>query len=353
MRFALFAGALLAAAPVRASSVTNEVSTSSTQATDTNPRGGTVGDSLNASFDAGEVLTINAGAMLTLQGQTPAQERGAFGTSGSAVTLLSLGADFAATDAFTLGLNLEWSPQSTQFTGTQVPVTSTGTLANALLRSRTSQLEAGLDLSYDTAGNSPLAWSFGAGVSTNHLETDQQIIRVRTGTGAAATPQQIRDSCATGRIRCSRALLAALRAQAVTLDSQRLSGSATAVVSQDTDLTLSGDYYVYDQDPAQVGYYSIAAVGRLGNGLPIAPLQFTVRPEVAHRWGAFSAKIWLQGGRYVAGAGQSTGGGGVRLQYKFSKVFRLWVSGSGQRDVDEQGAETKSGTLALGAGYRF
>ena len=146
---------------------------------------------------------------------------------------------------------------------------------------------------------------------------------------------------------------ATLRAQAVTLDSQRLSGSATAVVSQDTDLTLSGDYYVYDQDPAQVGYYSIAAVGRLGNGLPIAPLQFTVRPEVAHRWGAFSAKIWLQGGRYVAGAGQSTGGGGVRLQYKFSKVFRLWVSGSGQRDVDEQGAETKSGTLALGAGYRF
>jgi predicted porin len=124
----------------------------------------------------------------------------------------------------------------------------------------------------------------------------------------------------------------------------------------DTDFTLAGDYYHYQQDPAAVGYYSVAFVGRsanFGNGVPIAPLRFSVRPEVLHRFGAFSVKLWVTAGHYVSGTGESTTGLGAKLQYKFTKKFRLWVTATGQRDIDQNGNPTRSGGLAMGAGYRF
>ncbi len=352
MRFSLCFVLALAVSAARASSVSNEVSSNSTQATDTNPRAGNLADSLNASFDLSDNWALNAGATLTVEGQTPALQRGAFGSSGSAVTSFSLGLDWQPADAWSTGISIDFSPESTQLTGTQVQVNTAGTPADALLQSKSSSFEAGLDVSYDTSGDSSLEWSFGGGLSTTHLSTDQQITRVRVKSGGAATPQQIRDYC-TGH-KCSPALLAALRAQTgVTLDSQKLNAAVTAILAKDTDLTLSGDYYIYDQDPTQVGYYSVARVGRVGNGLNIAPVQFTLRPEVAHRFGDFSAKVWVQAGKYVSGGGQSTSGLGLRLQYKFSKAFKLWATASGQHDVDQQSNATNSGSVALGAGYRF
>lgn len=352
MRLHLLFVFALVATGARASSVSNEVSANSTQATETNPRSGNVADALNASFDLSDNWALNAGASLTAEGETPALQRGGFGSSGNAVTAFSLGLDWQPSDAWSTGVSLDFSPESTQYTGTQVQINTAGTAADALLRSKSSSVEAGFDLSYDTPGDSDLEWSFGGGVSTTHLSTDQQITRVRAKSGAASTPQQIRDFC-TGH-KCSPSLLAALRAQTgVTLDSQRLSASATAILATNTDLTLSGDYYLYDQDPTQVGYYSVARVGRVGNGLNIAPLQYSVRPEVAHRFGDFSAKVWVQAGEYVAGAGQSTVGAGLRLQYKFTKTFRLWATASGQHDVDAQNNPTNSSSISLGAGYRF
>src|SRR5207248_10328111 len=57
----------------------------------------------------------------------------------------------------------------------------------------------------------------------------------------------------------------------VTLDSERLSANVSATLFTDTDVTLSGDYYVYQQNPAQVGFFTLVAAGR-GAGVPIAPL---------------------------------------------------------------------------------
>lgn len=354
MRFHLLFALALVATGARASSVSNELSSNSTQATETNPRAGNVADALNATFDLSDNWALNAGASLTAEGQTPALQSGAFGSSGNAVTSFSLGIDWQPSDAWTTGLSVDLSPESTQSTGTQVQITTAGTAADALLRSKSSSFEAGLDVSYDTSGESNLEWSFGGGVSTTHLSTDQQITRVRATNGTASSPTEIRNYCTSHPKKCSRSVLAALRAQTgVTLDSQKLNAALTAILAKNTDLTLSGDYYIYDQDPTQVGYYSVARVGRVGNGLNIAPLQFSVRPEVTHRFGDFSAKVWVQAGQYVSGAGQSTAGLGLRLQYKFTKAFKLWATASGQRDVDEQSNTTKSSSISLGAGYRF
>ncbi len=61
----------------------------------------------------------------------------------------------------------------------------------------------------------------------------------------------------------------------------------------------------------------------------------------------------VMAGEYVSGTGQSTAGLGAKVQYKFTKKFRLWATLSGQRDLDEQGNPTRSGGVAMGAGYRF
>lgn len=350
MRFRLVLATCLLAAAARASNITDELAINSTQATDTNPRSGYLSDSLNASFDLTEQWSLNAGATLTLENQTPAAARGQFGSSGNAVTDFTAGMDWDATDHWTFGVTGDWSPRSTQYAGTQVVG------LNALVQSQSLQYSGGADVSYDTAGDSDLEWTFSGGITGTHFDSNQRVTRVRTDTGGSATAAQISAYCAATN-KCSRALLATLRDTPATLDSQRFSASATMTAWKDSDFTLVGDYYHYNQDPAAVGYFSVATAGRTfitgGNGVPIAPLQFTVRPEVLHRFGAFSVKLWVTAGKYVSGTGQSTTGLGAKLQYKFTKRFRLWATVSGQRDLDEQGNPTQSGGLAMGAGYRF
>ena len=135
----------------------------------------------------------------------------------------------------------------------------------------------------------------------------------------------------------------------------RFSAAATATLSVDTDLTLGADYYAYLDDPTQVGIWSVGAAGlmTIGGGVPVAPVRYLVRPEVAHRFGDFSARLWVQGGHYVESAGGVTGGAGLKLQYKFGKTFRMWLTFSGQTDTADDGTSSRSGTVALGGGYRF
>jgi hypothetical protein len=88
---------LIAATAAGAHSITDEVMVNSTQSTSSNPRSGSLGDSLRANFDLAPRWGLSAGAMLTREGETPGTGN-EFGTSSSTVGLLSLGADFIASD---------------------------------------------------------------------------------------------------------------------------------------------------------------------------------------------------------------------------------------------------------------
>ena len=349
------------AASVRADSVTNQVIVSATQATEANPRSTVFTDMLNSSFDIGDAWTVSAGASITLEGETPAASRAQFGQSGSAVTLFSAGVDWSATNEVNIGASLDVSPRSTQFAGT--PVTLRQANGNELggdaqVRSQTSQITGGIDISWDSPGKSDLEWSFNGGIAFSHYGIEQSVSHVRTETGSTLTAQQLRQQTvaycnAHPKIRnCGQNLLAALDAVPTPLDYERFSAGATATLYRDTDVSLLGDWYLYDEDPAKIGYFGLAALGR-GPGLPIAPLQYQIRPEVQHRMGDFSARLWVEAGEYVAGTGESTAGIGGRFQYRFTKSFRAWLTLSGQRDVDSGGHVTRSGSVAAGAGYRW
>jgi opacity protein-like surface antigen len=347
MRLAAALAILAVTAAARADSVTNEIFVDAIQASGASPRWSVFTDSLRASFDLGEDWTVSGGASLTLLGTSAP-----LGESGSAVSWFNAGVDWSATDNLTLGLTLDLSPKSTQYAGTVIGLRTNGgaeTTTEADLRSQTSYLGAGVDVSWDTLGVSNLEWSFDLGLDFAHYAVDQSISAVRS----PLTPQQIRQQAAAYCAAHPRQPSCAQGLQgAVNLDFERISATVLATLFLDTDVALSGDWYFYNQDPAEIGYFGLASQGR-GANLPIAPLQYLVRPEVLHRFGDFSAKAWVQAGEHVAGTGYGTAGIGVKLQYKFTKTFRTWVTASGQRDVDALQNVLLWGTVSMGAGYRW
>ncbi len=342
MRLAGPAFLLLVAASARASSISDQISAGTSQATPQNPRAGSVSNLLRASMDLGEQWTLSADAQITLEEPTPAPPGAAAGFQdrGGTVTDFSASLDWDVTDNWTVGGTLGISPQST--TGIVAPVTvidpSTGRQANAdgLIRVVNSSGYVELVAGYDTAGESSLEWSFMAGISLNRFETRQRLEQAQLASGRVITLNQLRTS---GELR-----------------SARLSGGITATLFTDTDVTLNGDYYGYADDPAGVGYFSIAGPTRnfsSGAGVPIAPLHYLIRPELLHRFGDFSLRLWAQAGRYMPGTGQTTAGVGLKGQYKLTRSFKMWASASGQNDVDSSSQSSKSGTFALGTTYRF
>ena len=221
-----------------------------------------------------------------------------------------------------------------------------------------------LDVGYDTGGESDLEWSFSGGVTLTRFTTTQDVDGVEGPRGTPVTTQQALNYCIAiqnTKRPCPRATVTLLQAAVAakptpdTLDFARFSAGVTATAWADTDFSLSGDYYAYKDDPTQAGIWSVGATGlmSIGGGVPIAPMRYLVRPEVTQRFGDFSARLWLQGGHYVESAGGTTGGAGLKLQYKFSKTFRMWLTLSGQTDTADDGTTSKSGMVSLGGGYRF
>jgi hypothetical protein len=355
MRFRTLLAIALFAAAARASNVSNEITVNSTQATDTNPRSGSVGDSLSGSIDLSDLFTLNLGATLTTQNSAPSPIPNESGSA--AVPLLNLGLDWTPTESITIGLSGEWSPQVTSFA--DAPLALATTTGTAHIRSLSSEAGGGLDLSYDTSGDSALEWSFSGGVHFTHWNIDQTIPRVTTANGTDLAPPQVVNEINTYCSRhpalknCGTKVKRELTATPFVLNSIEYSAGATAIVLTDTDLTLSADIYDYAQDPKQEAYASLIFNGRGGAGVPVAPLRYMIKPEVAHRFGDFSVKAWVQAGEYVQNTGGTTSGAGIKLQYKFSKSFRMWARLLGTKDVDDQGNESKSGAFSLGAGYRF
>jgi hypothetical protein len=362
MRRCLLALALcLAAFAARANSLTEEIGMGTTATTPQNPRSGNLTNNLGAAFDLSEHVVLQTGLSLMLSDATPRPAGSPFPNSPSSlIASFSGGLDFEASENVTLSVGVDVSPANTVLSPSQITFrdNSTGALvlANDQLRTKSSNGALDVMVSYDSAGDSNLEWGFSTGLTANHYDTDQSIVRLQTDNGQVYTTQQVEASCQVSG-KCSRALLSALRAKPGSLDSLKFSAGGLITAFQDTDLSVYVDYYGYQQDPATAGYFSVGAAGRTsvsgGSGIPIAPLHFLTRTELAHRFGDFSAKVWVTAGHYMDQTGQTTRGIGTKLQYKFTKAFRLWASLGVQRDTDETGLATNSTNMALGVGYRF
>jgi hypothetical protein len=343
---------------VAAHSLSDEIGVGTSQTNPRNPRTGFIYDRISGVADASEVVSFRFDLTLTHDAATKPTQGAQFGDTGGNVLAGALGLDWTPSEHWPLSFEFDFSPSSTDSSDATVTfdVGSTSSNADALLRARSSSVGFFLGAGYETAGDSDFESALNTSFSLTHYSTTQILSDVATANGPVDRRQIIAYCTRTaGQGVGCRELGPALRSEAADLNQYRMAVSFTETFVADTDLTFGGAYYLYDKDPSQVGYFSIASIGRsvsLGNGVPAAPLRYSIRPDVTHRFGAFSADIWYQYGEYVPGEGYGHSAG-LKLQYKITKAVKIWASGTWQDDIDVQNASQVSTTVALGARYRF
>jgi hypothetical protein len=330
----------LASAAAPAHSVSDEISVGGAQATADVPGTFVVSNLLNAAFDVSDRWTVSGSARVTAENGTNVPALASDWSVGGTVASFSVGADYDVTDNLTMGVSLFGAPRSQ--VGSVVKLSAS---RSVLIEATDSDAAFELHADYDTADELPsdVEWFFAGAVAANHYETDQDVGGAVFGSNKL-TLEGLRTFCAV-RNACSRRLVEALAGNHDALDSVRFSAAALATLFVDTDVGVSGEFYGYLQDPRNAGYL-------LGVG-PIAPLRFLLRPEVTHRFGDLSLRAFAQIGRYAGGTAQSTSGIGARGEYRLSDAFRVWLSASGQSDVDELGGTSRSVVVAAGGGWRF
>jgi hypothetical protein len=346
-------------------SVSNEASFSRSDTTAGNPRAGTWTDRLAASFQFGKAWSLDLGlAISSIEGKAPAAGS-SFETGGQALDL-SGGVGWQASTQLALGLSFALSPrrttQSTTSLDFEIPGSSntvTTVATDAELRSQSGGGELGLSATWETEGEGDLEWNFGVEVTGQRVTSEQQVLEIhRRDTGALVTDADLKSFCSGkgSRSRCSAALQTALGGQSYSLDAGKLSLTAGATLFGDTDLALTLDGWAYAQDPSQVGYFSLTSGAHGvsgGGGVPIAPMRSAMGAELTHRFGDLSVRLQGSAGRYVEQTGGATFSGGAKVQYRFTKWLRAWVTLSARHDVDAGGEGTLSRSGAGGLAVRF
>ena len=341
-----------------AHSLSDEIGVGSSQTNPRNPRTGFIYDRVSGVADASDAVSLRFDLTLTHDAATKPTQGASFGDTGGNIFAAALGLDWTPSEHWPLSFEVDVSPKSTEASDTTVAfdVGTTSANADALLRATSSSLGFWLSAGYETAGDSDFESAINSSFSLTHFSTTQIVADVATANGPVDRRQIIAYCTRTANQgEGCKQIGPALRSEAADLNQFRLSASFTETFVANTDLTLGGAYYLYDKDPSQVGYFSIASIGRsvsLGNGVPAAPLRYTIRPDLSQKFGPFSAGIWYQYGQYVPGDGYGHALG-LKLQYKITKVVKIWASGTWQDDIDDQGNSQISTTLALGGRYSF
>jgi hypothetical protein len=339
-------------------SLSDEVGVGSSQPNPRNPRTGFIYDRVSGVADTSEVFSFRFDLTLTHDAATKPTQGAQFGDTGGNIFAGSLGVDWLPSEHFPLTLEVDASPKSAAASDATVTFDSgTGSAnADALLKATGKSYGFMAGAGYETAGDSDFESAVNSTFSLTHMSTTQVVADIATGNGPVDRQQVISYCIRTAGLGLGcRQILPALRRQSADLNQFRLAGYFTETLFANTDLTLGGAYYFYDQDPSQVGYFTIASVGRsvsLGNGVPAAPLRYTLRPDVSQRFGSFSVGLWYQFGQYVPGDGYGHSVG-LKLQYKISKAVKIWGSWTWQKDFDDQNNAQVSSTVALGARYSF
>lgn len=376
------AGLLIIPASARARSyVQDDLSLSSTRATETNPQSGAVTDNLSGSWQASEPLALGAHLALTHDKATPSA--GAFANTGGNIVQLGLSADWDATAHLSLGASGDLSPRARQFSDTALVMDVAGTQmpVDSSLRTDASSLGGTLSLTYDTADldadvPANLDFAFGLNLGATRFSSAQQIVGLSftgpTGKQRDLSVTTLRDSYCPKHPKapiCK--VVAGLNGQSASVTQFPLEADITATVQQDTDVGLAFTYFVYSEDPTTVGFFTVARVGRsaqnslsFGSGVPLAPQQWAVRPDVDHVFGPVTVDLFGAYGQYLDDQGHEASVG-LKLKWRVDANWRLTAGLTLTRETPGPGltgnlepgsdaaAPTNSSLFAAGVRYSF
>ncbi len=320
-----------------------------------------VGYALDAARDVGRGLTLDLGLGITWLQDPDTPLRRQTGLRSQAVFELSAAVLWEASEHLALGLAGGFSPRSRVIADSLIAYTAASgapATADGIVVARSSSQSAEVVLSWDTAGDSDFETGVDLGFMGRHYHTEQELAALQPITPDELL-QQLLSQCrgqGQGTQACRLQLLGLLRRQPAALTQLGLRGSVAETFWLDTDVGLAGRWYSYDRDPTEVGFFRLAAAGgagaEFGAGIPMAPLAWSIRPWLAHRFGGLLVRGWWEHGTYVQHLGwQDTFA--LRVQQRFGPALRAWVAASVQRERDVEGGAATISSVAIGAMVRW
>jgi hypothetical protein len=348
LRLTRMAVALVAIAGVaRAHDLGVDVNAAFTQPSEFNPRTGAVGLGVTGAWDLSPSWAVFGLATYTRDLATRTETTA---SSGSNIFRFSLGVQWLPHPQWMLMLAANGSPPSAQVNATtrvvQEPLTGEPRLVDVVIDSRSSNLGGQLLVAWMSDGDGPVQSTLDFGGAATRFDIVQRL-RLPDTPGA----QLLRANCE----RRASEFCQLIEGASTPLWQARLSAGYTATLREKTDLGLDASVFLYDRDPAEVGYFSVVNVGRdeLGAGVPVSPLRFTVRPAVTHRFEKFTLRASYQWGLYASDLGVLHTVA-AKLTWKVTPAWRLSLSLVGQLDVDATRTfENRGGTAMVGFLHLF
>lgn len=310
--------ALSASFPALAHDVGVDVSGAVTTSSDVNPRSGGAGVSVTGAWDVSDSFSVFglAGWLHDMPTRT-----GTTSSDGGDVFRFSLGAQWLPRPQWMVMLAVSGSPPSQQTNTTTRRVFDRD--VDAIIDSNSYSFGAQLYGGWmsDWGGDFESMVDVGAGF--NRYDIFQKL-RLQDG-------EFVRRLCG----RRDFEVCQLVDGVSTPLWQGRFSASYTATLLRNTDLGAEVTAFVYDRDPADVGYFSVVQAGRsdLGSGVPVLPLVFSVRPSVSHRFSRLTLRVSYQYGLYASALG-AMHAATVKTTLKLGTDWRLWLSVTGQLDVD-------------------
>ena len=334
---------LLGAGPrAGAHSVSNEVALGLSEDSPASPHGPHVADQLTFRFDLSDDWSMKLGGTYTYDTETPPPEGGAFATSSAQVLSVVGGLDWDVSPRVTTYLEASGSPRASQSFDGLVSFQGPGGIKvpfNVLLYNATSSVGLLGGVTWQLGGTEFLGTVLGGtvidlSVGWTLLTTQQRVDGIVVD-GTPSNRGELLAYCALFPKRCA-ALRPYLKGGEDSLNQLVVSLALLQPVGSSTDLGLTGSYYGYDQDPTVAVFFTAranaAAGGSLGAGFPLAPVRWSISPNLAQRFGSWTLAPWYQYLSYASSIGQAHVAG-LRISWRIDPTWTVWVSGSAQWDL--------------------
>lgn len=323
---------------------------SATPPVDANPSSGSNGANLTGSYDWTDDFSLDLGLAVTRPVPEKATAASSDVSKGGTAVNVSTGASYTLGDHwFFLGA-VNFSPASESLSSSTITADGKkGTASvDALVRSTSAAEGVLLSPSWETAGDSDYETAVTLSLNGTHLVTSQKVVEA-SGADAknSLALQTLINDCTTKRAtsqKCKR-----LTAGATSINSLSVGVAVTEKLFTNNEVTLGGTYYLYDKDPNEAGYFSLASQGKgtqagaraidgkganvaWGTGVALAPSLWAGSLGFMHKFGDF--KLTLNGGLggYVDDGG-ATRSLTLKAGYKITSEWRVLAALSAQRDI--------------------
>lgn len=382
----VIAAAVLVPAQARATNVGLSSGLSRTPASDGYPGGGSTSAGLSGSYDLNDAWSVDGGFSLSRPKATPITEGPLTGkTKEATVASLSVGASWTPAFAWnedsnwSMAFGLAFSPKATELSSTTIALeqqTQTGVLtvdAEALLKAVSSSAGLSLSAAYDTMGDSNWETAVDVSISPNRLATTQSMEEMVTQQGTTISRDKLLADCKAVQPKqvklkktCERMnpLLGQQQASVVTVP---ISLSIDETIYQNTEVSVSGTYYWYSDNPNDVGYFTLASQGRnlpgtttkapsntasFGTGIAIAPYSWSSAVGLAHKLGPVKLSATFGRAVYLDDAGTNNSIS-TKVAWKITKQWRISAGFATQNDVGSDGEATRSYSGSAALKYTF